>query len=83
MPRRTRIALVTGLSFMILGLLARNVVLPVVIELQDLLRPWVSAIMPSVVPGLYYGGLLVAVASFLYSCIVLAAWFVGPPEREQ
>jgi hypothetical protein len=77
MPRRTRISLVTGLSFMILGLLARNIVLPVVIELHN---SRLVEVMPQVVSGLHYGGLVMTVASFLYSFLVLAIWFVGPPE---
>ena len=36
--------------------------------------------LPVVIPGLCYGGLVVALASFLYSFFVVAKWFVGPPN---
>jgi hypothetical protein len=96
MPRETRIKLIVGLSFTILGLLVAYVVTPVVAHyLVDKasaggfkqIDNWAARAAEFeqivwVTFALKAGGLGVAISAALFSFAVFAIWLVGPPEKK-
>jgi hypothetical protein len=97
MPRSSRIKLITGLVFTIVGLLVAYVVTPAVAYflIGGASRGGVNFASGDFVAGmadvqyaarvtsvLAIVGVGIALSSALYSFVVFALWFVGPPEKK-
>ena len=94
MPRHTRIQLVTGLAFLLVGVLIPiigSIVLTIMVQngafahADDVggIPAEFAAIqrVGAISQNLYLVGMGLAGGAFLYTLIVLAAWFIGPADK--